>query len=164
MIDIRMALRTLILSDPYIEAMIGVRCYPVILPQGATYPSIVQNLISEDNHMHLGGSSILSRARIQIDCWATTADESVTLSNLVWEKVQGFSGTVSFNSSDSPSSLNDVSIQGIFAELARDGYDATHKTFTRQRDYMVWYVDSDFLLTEGGETLLTEGGGPIEEE
>jgi hypothetical protein len=161
MIDIRIALRNLILSDPDIISMVGERCYPSILPQGATYPSIVQNLISEDNHMHLRGSSHLARARIQIDCWATTADESVRLSNFVMEKIQGFSGIVLSNNSPP---VDDVRVQGIFAELARDGYDSTNKIFTRQRDFMIWYVDSDFLLTEGGEVLITEGGGPIEEE
>jgi len=162
MIDIRSAIRDLVLSDTTIASMVGVRFYPSILPQGATYPSIVQNLISEDSHMHLMGSSHLIRANIQIDCWATTADESVRLANLVMEKLQGFSGVVSYVN-DSPV-VDDARIQGIFAELGRDGYDSTHKTFTRQRNYIVWYVDTDFLLTEGGETLITEGGGPIEEE
>lgn len=139
MIDIRSVLKTVLLADVTVAALVGSsRVYPGILPQGVTATSVVQNLISEDTDYHMQGASGLAAARIQIDGWAQGQDAAVALANAVKDRLSGFSGTVSFGSN---SPQDTASIKSIFAASARDDYDDTAKMHRRSRDYIVWYYE-----------------------
>lgn len=70
---IEVDLRALILAAPAVAALVGDRGYPVILPQGATFPAFTYQRISGGTRVasHAGDSG-LTLARIQVDCWAST--------------------------------------------------------------------------------------------
>jgi hypothetical protein len=141
-IDIRAALRERLLGDSTINTLVGgVRIYPGIVPQGinqaaASQPALVQNLITEQTDYHMAGASGLVSMRVQIDAWAKTPDEAVDLANRAKDRLSGFSGTISWGDTTPQSS---VSIQGIFAENARDDYDDLAKMHRRGRDFIIWY-------------------------
>lgn len=138
--DIRPAIRQILLNDPTLNAYVGgTRIYPVLLPQGVTAPSVVQNLITEASDYHTQGPSGLGAARVQIDCWALTADQSVVLGDMVHDELSGFSGIVTWGSNSPPS---DLLIRGIFKDQGRDDYDPVSKLYSRRRDFMVWFSES----------------------
>lgn len=143
MIDIRAALRTTLLADAAVSAIVTratwSNIYPGILPQGKitdVTPALVDNLISEVTDYRMAGPTGLEQMRIQIDAWASTPDAAVALANAVKDVLSGFKDDVSFGS-NSPQDV--AQIQGIFVENARDDFDATMKLHRRSRDYIVWY-------------------------
>lgn len=130
-------LRTLLLGDSNITAIIGTRLYPIQLPQKPTLPALTYFRVSGEEQASNSGSQDYGWARFQIDAWAETFNEAETLANLVKERLHGFSGTVS--NSDSPP-LSWV-FQGIFAMTMRDFYEPEPKQYRVSRDYMMWFVD-----------------------
>lgn len=137
--DIRVGLRAYLLADSAIAAMVGARVYPVKLPQGQTQPSIVYSRISGQGDHHMEGASGLARARIQIDCWAQSADTATTLANLVKERIDGFGpGTMEW---DENSPGNAIAVHGVFFQSERDDWDETAALYRMSRDYHVWYKE-----------------------
>jgi hypothetical protein len=135
--DISAAIRAILLADPAVSAAVGgVRVYPGILPQGVTLPSIVQNLITEAIGYHMQGDDGLIRSRMQIDAWALTRDLAVSLANLSFETLSGYSGIVTFGTNSPQISMV---IGGVFHDQGRDDYDPTTKMFVRRRDYFFWH-------------------------
>lgn len=137
MLDVRLALRALMLESSDISDAVGnVRIFPSFIPQGITADSIVYTLVSESSDYHMVGQSWLMQARYQIDCWSHTSDNAAVLSNFVNDQISGFRGTVVFGSN---SPQDEIVIHGVFHDEGRESYDATTKMFRSSRDYLVWY-------------------------
>jgi hypothetical protein len=138
MIDLRPAIRTILLADPQINAMVGgSRVYASILPQGQTLTSIVQNMISEDMSYHMKGDSGLMMVRTQLDCWSKSSDEAVKLGGYVFDALTGFSAQQMEYGSASPKEK--IDIDAVFHDQGRDDYDTTAIMHTRRRDFIFWY-------------------------
>lgn len=136
MYDIRPALRGHLLADPAISAKVeGERIYPVRIPQGVNGTSIVYNRISGQGDHHNQGPSGLARSRVQIDCWAKTADAASTLANLVKDRLDGWQGDMEYGSS-SPREF--VNVPGAFFENERDLWDPESEMYGVSRDYFIW--------------------------
>jgi hypothetical protein len=86
------ALRTHLLADAAIAALVGTRCYPLRLPQKVTMPAIVLSLISGGRPGHLRGVGGLARARYQLDSWAQTYDGATALAAVCRQRLDGFAG------------------------------------------------------------------------
>lgn len=126
--DVRVALRSLLLSDPTVNGLVGgSRIYPVQAQQGIVDPHIVYFRVSEQEDYHLQGASGLNQTRFQFDSWAQTADQADTLARAAHDVLDGFKGAVS-----------DV-LQQITIALARENYDSVAKLFRSGRDYFVWF-------------------------
>lgn len=142
--DIRAALRSILIADAAVAAAVSTgnspdlyRIYPSVLPQGITRASIVQNLVSETVGYFMQGDDGLFQARVQIDAWALTPDLAVSLSGLVFERLSGFSGTITYGSN---SPLDSMTVRAVFHDQGRDDYDNTVKMYVRRRDYLIWYA------------------------
>lgn len=61
-----------ILADAVIADLIGVRLYPLVLPQPVTYPAASYYLVSVVESRDLSGPAGKERARITINSWAVT--------------------------------------------------------------------------------------------
>ncbi|MBV5268975.1 MAG: DUF3168 domain-containing protein, partial [Afipia sp.] len=74
--DLRPALRSFLLADAGIAAIVGTRVFPIKIPQGTPpkVSSIVYTRISGAGVYHMGGDSGLAMPRYQLDAWAPTAD------------------------------------------------------------------------------------------
>jgi hypothetical protein len=75
--DLTTALRTRLLDDVELTALVGERIYPDAVPEDAPFPAIAYETLTDRREDTLDGGSQLRRARVQYDCHAderTTAD------------------------------------------------------------------------------------------
>ncbi len=116
MITIGEGLRTYLLADAGIAALVAARAYPLRLPQKAVFPAIVLQRISGVRYAHLRGSGSLARPRFQVDCWATTHLGAAQLGSRCRVRLAGFAGT--FTDGESPATV--VRVQAIVFEEEQD--------------------------------------------
>lgn len=101
------ALRTHLLGDTAISALVVARVYPLRLPQKPLMPAIVYMKVTGRRFTHLRGPASLARPRYQLDCWASTHDGAVELGTLVRQRLDGYNGT--WSDGGSPAITMDVS-------------------------------------------------------
>lgn len=65
--------------DADVQNLVGQRIYPQELPQGAGIPAVTYYRTGQEGVRSLGGLSGLSRARLTIDCWATSYSDAKAL-------------------------------------------------------------------------------------
>lgn len=135
--DIRGPLRGFLLADSAIAALVEARVYPRVLPQGIRAPSLVYNRISAIGDHHMEGPSGLATVRMQIDAWATTADEAAELAAAVKWRLDGYRGEML--SAASPPER--VFVQGAFFETMRDDVDAAAQLHRESQDYMLHFEE-----------------------
>jgi len=145
--DIRPALRTFLLDDAAVSALVGgERIYVVRLPQNKVEPSLVFFMVTEFADYRMNGDSGLIHARMQFDAWAQNADASSELARAVYDRL---SGAVDL--------MSGIDVCGIFAQTGREDYDNEAKMFRTSRDFMVWYR----LYDDGGDTFFTTEDGNV---
>jgi Protein of unknown function (DUF3168) len=132
--DIRPALRTFLLADPTISALVGgVRIHHLRLPQDQVAPSIVYLKVSETGDYHLASDSGLSQARIQLDAWAQSSDAATELANAVYDRMTGERGRIDYDATF-------VDVRAMFLIAGRDDYDEVNNLYRISRDFNVWYA------------------------
>lgn len=87
-------LRSFILDDPSISAIVGQRVYLRRLPQSPTIPSIVYARVTTRRSHDLDGPDHLPRALVQITSWTSSMADSSSLSSLLRSRLDGFRGTM----------------------------------------------------------------------
>lgn len=83
-----------ITDEATINAFIGTRFYPLIVPQGKAMPAMTFQQISGDRDHVLAGPTGFTKNRYQFNCWAKTYPEAKRLFEAVRKFWDGFSGTV----------------------------------------------------------------------
>jgi len=139
-------LRSYLLANAEIAAIVGTRAFPLRLPQKvdltAHKGAIVLTRVDDIRDAHLRGPNALSRARIQVDCWAQTFDDTTALGTLCRQRLNGYSGTWTDNAMSPPTLVRVQAIlmdtESDFAEPDIQGGFYRHST-----DYMVSYVSVD---------------------
>lgn len=94
--------RTYLIGNAGVAALIGDRCYPVELPQGATVPAVTYQRVFGTEGITHDGPSGLGRARLQLDCWADTYSEAVGVSHAITSALRVYPDTRIVNEMDSP--------------------------------------------------------------
>lgn len=121
-------LRTYILADTVIAALVGTRMYPQVLPQNPTYPAITYTLIGGAGSVVThDGPAGLENVSLQIDCWAQTQLTAAALAERVRTRINGYTGGA---------------FQGIFLARKRDGYDNDAMAYRRSADFSIWNEES----------------------
>lgn len=145
--DPRVGLRAYLLDDATIAALVDsgatasprYRLFPLRMPEGEYRTSIVYSRISGQGDHHMEGASGLNRTRVQIDCWAQTADAADLLARLVKERIDGYRGSMLWGE-DSPAEA--IVVQGIFYESEREDWEkGPPDRFRSSKDYLVWYEE-----------------------
>jgi hypothetical protein len=80
-----------------VAALIGTRCYPLVLPQGLqAWPAIRYQRISTPRSQYrtLDGRADYASPRMQVDCYATTHASALAVAQAVYQMLEGFGGTV----------------------------------------------------------------------
>lgn len=85
-------LRTFLLGDSAVKALVGDRIHRLRLPEPAKYPAAVINLISTVPDHDFDGDAGLDRHRIQIDCYADTLDAAAGLGRTLRARLDSFTG------------------------------------------------------------------------
>ncbi len=135
-------LRAFLLGNAAIAAIVDARIYPLRLPQkvdfSAHHGAIVLTRVDDIGQAHLRGPNALSRARIQVDCYATLFDDATALGGLCRQRLDGYQGT--WTDSASPASL--IRVQAILADAESDYYeeDILGGLCRQGTDYFVSYV------------------------
>lgn len=124
---IREGLRTFLLSDGAVAALVGKRIYPVTMPQGNRLACIVYNRVAGRGDHHMTGASGLSAPRFQVDAWAGDPDTASNLADAAKARLDGYGGA-----------MGDVAVQGCFFANERDDFDPEVGMYRSSRDYLIW--------------------------
>lgn len=125
------SLRTFLLADTAIAALVGTRMYPVQLPQGTSQASIrYQHISGQRPIASPSGPLKLSGPRVQIDAWAPTYAEAESLAELIKTRLNGYRGA-----------MGATTVQGAFFSDERDGWEPESKLYFLSRDYFVWFQE-----------------------
>lgn len=125
------ALIARLLATTGVSALVGSRVYPGSVPQGATMPAVVVNVISGGPLYADDGEVGLDNTRVQIDCWATTYSSAKTVARAVRDSLSAFVGTVS-----------GVTFPYILLDVTRDlrepGANQSEYRYRTNMDFIVW--------------------------
>ena len=103
-------LRTYLLAQPAIAALIGTRCYPARLPQGAARPALTYQRIARTTSITHDGAADLGRARIQIDCWTDSYEAMVGLAKAIRAALSGYRGPMGSNGATAARIVNELDL------------------------------------------------------
>lgn len=152
------AVYNLLLNDVDTAAAVTNRIYPVRVPQGLTFPSIVLSQITREANETKTGYSITDSSRIQITILSETATEAMRIAELVREAM----------SPQLPQVYNAVYVSNIAfldEQILIDDDGNELGVFYIAQDYQVHYnnaeISSGSLLLEDGGFLLLENGDQI---
>lgn len=88
------AIRSVLLADADVAALVTARVWPMKLPQSATLPAVVyQRISTTGNGVAMEAPVGPTRARVQISAWATTFGQARQLGEAVLHALNGWSGT-----------------------------------------------------------------------
>jgi len=130
---IEYAIRRHLLDNSAVTAIIGDRIYPLTMPQGETLPVITYSVaaIHEDNQE--GDAATLARARLQLDCWATTHKQANDLAQAVRLALPTTTGAIGSGANR----VEEVSIIPI--ETGRQFYEPDTRYYRVMLEFYVWY-------------------------
>jgi hypothetical protein len=87
------AIRSLLVDDGSVAALVGNRVYPVQRKQGSALPAVVyQQITGVRDHTFAGASGFVA-SRYQITCWAETYGGADALADAVRAVMDGYAGT-----------------------------------------------------------------------
>lgn len=102
MAEVRVAVRSYLLTKSVVTDIVGQRIYAQALPQNATIPAISMTTISETYEHDLAGLAGLVTTRLQFECFAATELVSLSLADaIIWcgiDTLKGLSGNINFRS------------------------------------------------------------------
>jgi len=134
--DIEPALRSELINNAAVAAMVGTRVYPMHLPQGYTLPAISYQMISAPRAWSTTGPVGQVQARVQVDCWAETYDGAKSLSNGVRLALDNFRGTLGTGDE----AMDNVGTISMVAY--RDGFNTTTENYGVILEFYVPYFES----------------------
>jgi hypothetical protein len=121
-----------------VTSLASTRIYNGILPQSPTLPTIRVQRISEDEPMHLRGSSGIYRTRVQIDSIAGAGNpigsahalDAAVHGNGSGSSLIGWTGTV-----------DNVRVLAVLPAGVREDYDAEElRQYRVMRDAFIWWA------------------------
>lgn len=121
-------IRYILANNSAVKAVVGARIYPASLPQGATYPALTYQIITEDDQNTVADVGDLKWSRVQVDSWAGTYAAAKSLADLV---------NAALNVKKSV--LVGVTIVSSSMVGGRYFFEEAVKAHRRSRDYGCWY-------------------------
>jgi hypothetical protein len=77
-----------------LTALVGTRIYPLIMPQGATYPAVTyQRISTEPRESCMVADCGIARARIQVTAWAEAFSAAKAIADQVRQALQRWTTT-----------------------------------------------------------------------
>ena len=128
-----------------VTALVSTRIYQGILPEHARFPAIRVQRISENEFMHMRGTSAIYRTRVQVDSISNAADaigaaqalDAAVHGDGASTGLVGWRGTVSLGGSPEVT----VEITGVLPAGVREEYDPDDlRQYRVMRDVFVWWT------------------------
>lgn len=136
MAEIEEALRTRLMANTALTALVSARIKPDFIPPGTALPCVVYLKVSDvKDHTH-DGQSELEHPVIQFSSYASTKSVARSVSNQIKASLIDFTGTLSGIQVQLIRLLNEMSS----AETSGDG---TQKIFVEDLEFEVFFVRSD---------------------
>ena len=85
---------SLLSQNSSINALIGTRIFPVLLPERATLPAVTYQVISMKPQYELQNRVNVTNLRLQIDAWAETYADAKSAVSAIVAVLDNFSGTL----------------------------------------------------------------------
>lgn len=124
---IESSLRTFLLAQAGVAAIVGTRVYPMVMPQGAAVPCIVYQRVN-DNPVHdCGGRGTIGNFLIQLDAYADTFKGARDLGEAVRVCLDCYRGTAGTHS-----------IAAVRQGGGRDFYEDDTQRYRFSVDYSIW--------------------------
>lgn len=86
--------RTFVLADGAVAALVGSRMYARMLPQTPTLPALVFQRIDTRRQHDLGDADGLPRVRLQVTAWASLPLAAATVAQAVRSRLDGVKGVM----------------------------------------------------------------------
>lgn len=115
-----------------VGAVAGDRIYPNALPQGVTYPAIRYQRISTARRYAIDAKQETAMSRLQIDCYATTLAEALSLADAARAALDFYTGTAG------GTSIDRIYTEGERADYEDDPEPAVHR---QMLEFMVHYEE-----------------------
>jgi len=97
------------------------RVFAEVAPQDTLFPLVVYRMVADQPFHSLSGSSNLRRALVQVDCYAATYVDAVTMGEAVFAVLSG----------------NYTDFKGL-AQDRRTMFDENSRVFSVSQDFAVW--------------------------
>jgi hypothetical protein len=120
------ALRAKIIGDAAVTALIGSKCYPVVVPQKAAVPFVILSVVNVDPTDTKTGVSTTDVFRIQVDSYAASYDACQDLDKKVRDSIDKYMGTSS-----------SIYIDGVRYLTSQDSFEDEPGEYRRISDYIV---------------------------
>lgn len=121
-----------------VTAVVGTRIYPQIAPESVAYPFITYSVITDNPEHHMGGAAGLTHVTMQIDVWAETIAERVSISEVIRNDLDGRTGTMGAEALDIRSCF--LINRANFIESDAEGKSAP--VFRSSMDFSIWHASS----------------------
>jgi hypothetical protein len=133
-------IQELVVADAGVQALIGTRFYPVILPEnigtpnGPPFPAASFQVINDVPDYILSGVSPLEVKRLQVDTWSGGPDQAsyASVRNVqaaIRAVLEGYKGTLP----------DGTAVAGIFVANARDLFEQDPRAYRTTTDYMIHF-------------------------
>lgn len=130
----KQALRSHLLADPDITALVDQRIAWAVRPRQDQLPSIALHRIDGIRDYAMVAPTGLVTSRVQVDCWATTNKEADRISKAVRGALSGLR-----------TMINGVEFQGAFLEIeidySEDGPAPDELLHRVSTDYRIWHSE-----------------------
>lgn len=137
MSDIGSGIRTLLVAQPSITALISDRVWPDVLPQDAVFPAATYQIIAIEHLGKLTGPTGLVTTTLQIDAWAKTRLAANEVANEIRSELNRFRGIAGAET-----------VRDIFADTGRTDYEppedgSDNGLYRLSRDYRIWHCEQN---------------------
>lgn len=131
--SIEAVLRSLMVGDATLSALVGTRVYPAVLPQGVAYPAIRYSQVSGGDDYDMDGPDDLKRKSYQFSCVALKRSDTILVADKLQTLLSGYSGV-----------SDGISISAVFLQNEIDGEDTQpgnneQTRYLKHLDFEVWY-------------------------
>jgi len=131
--SIEIGIRSALINDADVTAVISSRVYPGIMPHGYTLPAIVyQRISSERPHTLDQGNIGRVFSSFQIDCYAESYSTVRDLADKVRLVLDGFSGSLG----------GEADVGGIHLMSDRDLFEEETELYRVTHDYLIPYFET----------------------
>lgn len=132
--DISAAIRTRLLANGTVAGLVGTRITSDVLPQGSAMPAITYEVVDTLPSETLAAIADVSRARVQVDCFAASREGANALADAVRLSLQMFRGSIG------DQFINGIQmVTGEIQTVDRSKAGTDQRRFITTQDFYVFY-------------------------